>query len=190
MTIPQKQTILKSLSKAKGWKVKGIGNYKATRNRSKRGERQYIVKGSWRNLLNVYGDATNEQITKGEAFYEDARNFAKELGKALGFDGYRTVSIGAGIISVLSPRTDWDVNKLAAKEFVSNRFTNRQTGVNNEKALLVADGWDPMDAMGRDSHKTKAFYKAICDPLGNNEVWGLTGYKDKHTYLALSLIHI
>ena len=42
-----------------------------------------------------------------------------------------------------------------------------------------------MDAMGRDSHKTKAFYQAIVSPLGNNEVWGLTGYGDKHIYLAV-----
>ena len=186
MTRPQKQTILKGLSKAKGWKVKGIGNYKATRNRSKSGEKQYLVQGSWRNLLNVYWDATNEQRLKGEVFYEDARDFAKELGNDLGYaNSYKGLLIGGGILSVLSPRMDWDVNKLAAKEFVANRFTNRQTGPNNEKALLIVNGKDPMDAMGRESHKTKAFYQAIVNPLGNNEVWGLTGYGDKHTHLAV-----
>ena len=186
MTTPQKQTILKGLAKAKGWKVKGLAKYKATRNRTKRGERQYIVRGSWRNLLNVYEDATNEQRIKGEVFYEDARDFAKELGNDLGYsNSYKGLILGAGIISVLSPRTNWEVNKQAAKEFVSNRFTNRQTGANNEKALLIAKGNDPMDVMGRESHKTKAFYKAICDPLGSNEVWGLTGYGDRHTHLAV-----
>ena len=186
MTIPQKQTILKGLSKVKGWKVTGISNYKATRNRSKKGERQYIVKGSWRNLLNVYDDATNEQRLKGEVFYEEARDYAKELGNDLGYsNSYKGLLIGAGILSVLSPRMDWDVNKLAAKDFVLNRFTNRQTGSNNDKALLIAKGNDPMDVMGRESHKTKAFYQAIVNPLGNNEVWGLTGYGDSHTYLAV-----
>ena len=186
MTTSQKQTILKGLSKAKGWKVKGIGKYKATRNRTKSGERQYIVQGSFRNLLNVYDGATNEQRIKGEVFYEDARDFAKELGNDLGYaNSYKGLLIGAGILSVLSPRMDWDINKLAAKEFVSNRFTNRQTGANNDKALLIAQGNDPMNVMGRDSHKTKAFYQAIINPLGNNEVWGLTGYGDKHTHLAV-----
>lgn len=186
MTASQKQTILKGLSKVTGWHVKGIGTYKATRNRTKAGERQYIVKGSWRNLLNVYDDATNEQRVKGEFFYEDARDFAKGLGNDLGYsNSYKGLLIGAGILAVLSPRTDWDVNKRAAKEFVLNKFTNRQTGANNEKALLITKGNNPMDVMGRDSHKTKAFYQAIVSPLGNNEVWGLTGYGDKHIYLAV-----
>ena len=186
MTIPQKQTILKGLTKVKGWKVKGISNYKASRNRTKRGERQYIVKGSWRNLLNVFWDADNEQRVKGELFYEEARDYAKELGNDLGYsNSYKGLLIGAGIVSVLSPRMDWDVNKLAAKDFVLNRFTNRQTGSNNDKALLIAKGNDTMDVMGRESHKTKAFYQAIVNPLGNNEVWGLTGYGDSHTHLAV-----
>ena len=186
MTNPPKQTILKSLAKVKVFKTKGIGKYKATRNRSKSGEKQYLVQGSWRNLLNVFWEADNEQRIKGEVFYEDARDFAKELGNDLGYaNSYKGLLIGAGILSVLSPRMDWDINKLAAKEFISNRFTNRQTGANNEKALLIAKGNDPMDVMGRESHKTKAFYQAIVSPLGNNEVWGLTGYGDKHTHLAV-----
>ena len=186
MTIPQKQTILKSLAKAKVFKTKGMGKYKASRNRSKTGERQYLVQGSFRNLLNVYDDATNEQRLKGEVFYEDARDFAKELGNELGYsNSYKGLLIGAGILSVLSPRMDWDINKQAAKEFVSNRFTNRQTGQNNEKAMEIIKGKDPMDVMGRDSHKTKAFYQAIVSPLGNNEVWGLKGYGERHTHLAV-----
>ena len=62
MTDVPKQTILKGLSKAKGWKFRDLGKFSAKRNKTTRGERQYLVKGSFRNLLNIYSTATDEQI--------------------------------------------------------------------------------------------------------------------------------
>ena len=151
------------------------------RNRTASGTRDYLVKGSYKNLMDVYWQATPEQIDKGEAFYENARDESKLLGNELGLKGHKAITVGAGIISVLSPRMDWDLNLASAKVFIAEGYTNRQTNTNNKKAELIQMGTDPMDVMGRDSHKTKAFYQAICSPLGNNEVCDLQGYGDKHT---------
>ena len=155
------------------------------RNRTASGTRDYLVKGSYKNLMDVYWQATPEQIDKGEAFYENARDESKLLGNELGLKGHKAITVGAGIISVLSPRMDWDLNLASAKVFIAEGYTNRQTNTNNRKAKLIQMGTDPMEVMGRDSHKTKAFYQAICSPLGNNEVWDLQGYGDKHTTLAV-----
>ena len=187
MTTTQEETISNDLLYGVG--VSNRKLYDAIRdkhrNRTASGTRDYLVKGSWRNLIDVYWQATSEQIDKGEAFYENARDESKLLGNELGLKGYKAITVGAGIISVLSPRMDWDLNLASAKVFIAEGHTNRQTNTNNRKAKLIQMGTDPMDVMGRDSHKTKAFYQAICSPLGNNEVWDLQGYGDKHTTLAV-----
>ena len=166
------------------FKPKQSSDVQPVRNRTRSGEQSRIVQGSWRNLIKYYEMALPQQIIHGEAFYEDARDYAKEIGILAGYKYSHAVSIGAGIISVLSPRMDWDRNKEIAKQFILTGETKYQTQLNQTKAKDILSGKDPMDVMGRESHKTKAFYQAIVNPLGNNEVWGLTGYGDSHTYLA------
>lgn len=167
------------------FKPKKTSNIQPSRNRTKSGEQSTIVKGSWRNLIKCYEMATPEQIIEGESFYEDARDYSKEIGILAGYKYTHAVSIGAGIISVLSPRIDWDRNKEIAKQFILTGETKYQTHTNQTKAHDILSGKDPMDVMGRESHKTKSFYQAILNPNGNNEVWNLQGYGRKKTNLAV-----
>ena len=149
------------------------------------GSRQNIVKGSFRNILKTYEESTQEQRDKGLAFYEDARSQAYEIGKQLGYIGSNAVRQGAGIIAVLSPRMDWDKNLEIAFYVVNALNFSNQTERDKAKATRIMEGENPMLVMGRDSHKTKSFYQAMVNPLGNNEVYNLTGYGDKVTYLAV-----
>jgi len=167
------------------FKPKQASDVQTFRNRTRSGEQSRIVQGSWRNLIKYYDMALPQQIIHGEAFYEDARDVSKELGILAGYKYSHAVSIGAGIISVLSPRMDWDRNKEIAKQFILTGETKYQTQQNQIKAKEILSGKDPMDVMGRESHKTKAFYQAILNPNGNNEVWNLQGYAQKKTNLAV-----
>ena len=140
-------------------------------------------RGSYRNILKVYEESTLEQRNRGLSFYEDARSQAYDIGKSLGYIGSNAVRQGAGIIAVLSPRTDWDNNIKFAQNIVNQNFVY-QTERDKAKATRIMEGDDPMDVMGRHSHKTKAFYQALVNPLGRNEVYDLIGYTGK-AYLAV-----
>ena len=147
-------------------------------------KRNRAVQGTYKNILNVYDRATQNQIDKGLSFYEDAREDAYIIGKQLGYKGSNAVMCGAGILSVLSPRTDYELNRQMAYD-LANGLPIQQTEANKAKAIRIMQGENPMLVMGRDSHKTKPFYQAILNPLGNNEVYGLTGYGNKPTHLAV-----
>ena len=147
-------------------------------------KRNRSVQGTYKNILNVYSRATQNQIDKGLSFYEDAREDAYIIGKQLGYKGSNAVMCGAGILSVLSPRTDYELNRQMAYDLANGLYI-QQTEANKAKAIRIMQGENPMLVMGRDSHKTKPFFKAILNPLGNNEVYGLTGYGNKPTHLAV-----
>ena len=66
-------------------------------------KRNRAVQGTYKNILNVYDRATQNQIDKGLSFYEDAREDAYIIGKQLGYKGSNAVMCSALItISVVS----------------------------------------------------------------------------------------
>ena len=76
------------------------------------------------------------------------------------------VTVGAGILAALSPQTEWGDNIHLAHLLIGTGHASGQTGVNNEKALKILQGEDPMTVLkGR---KVVPFYKAIVNPEGDN----------------------
>ena len=142
------------------------------------------IKGSYRNILNEYFNSSKEEKKLGKAFYPNANVIAWSIGNALGYSVNESANIGAGILSALSPRTDWENNIQLAYEFVEKKWADKQTKANNNKALKILDGEDPMEVLGKQSYKTKAFYKAIKDPEGNNLIDYVVGF-DKPTEMAV-----
>ena len=143
------------------------------------------IKGSYKNILDEYFKSSVEEKTLGKLFYPNANATAIDIGNRLGFSDSEGLTIGAGILSALSPQTEWMRNVMLAFEFVENKWANKQTKANNNKALRILEGENPMDVLGKQSYKTKAFYKAIEDPYGNNIIDNVIGFPNSLIKLAV-----
>tara|TARA_Y100001951_G_C11267381_1_gene256476 strand:- start:378 stop:1025 length:648 start_codon:yes stop_codon:yes gene_type:complete len=152
-------------------------------------KQQNAIKGSYKNLLNWFTYATEENKEYGSQFYYNAHMIGTEVGHELGYNGYDATKVGSAILAILSPRTDWDKNVGYAFEFVNLGWVNSQTKDNNNKCIAIMEGENPMDVMGRTSYKVKPFFKAILNPDGDNEVTDLVGF-NKPTKLAVVDRHI
>ena len=128
-------------------------------------ERTNDVKGSFRNILNL--ELNDESRVVGERWYPEAHEIAIGLGKLAGYKGDAgRIKVGAGILAALSPQTEWGDNIHLAHMLIGTGYATGQTKVNNNKALRILDGEDPMDVLrGR---KVVPFYKAIVNPEGDN----------------------
>ena len=143
------------------------------------------IKGSYRNILNEYFNSSIEEKRLGNLFYPNANTTAIDIGNRLGFNGDEGLSIGAGIIAALSPQTDWLSNIVLAFEFAETKYAKKQTKANNNKALKILEGIDPMDALGPEAFKVKAFYMAIREPYGDNLVEKVSGFPNNLINLAV-----
>ena len=143
------------------------------------------IKGSYRNILDEYFKSSKEEKMLGKLFYPNANATAIDIGNRLGFNSSEGLTIGAGIISALSPQTEWLNNITLAFEFIENKWANKQTKANNNKALKILDGQEPMDVLGPEAFKVKAFYKAIREPYGNNLIERVVGFPDNKKQLAV-----
>ena len=80
-----------------------------------------VTKG---NIENVFKSATKERIAETRKWYSDAQKFTEDL--SLKFDNQLSSIKIAGVIAALSPRNEWNRNKLDAetlcKEFLSNKY--------------------------------------------------------------------
>tara|TARA_R110002020_G_scaffold51677_1_gene146130 strand:+ start:374 stop:988 length:615 start_codon:yes stop_codon:yes gene_type:complete len=121
-----------------------------------------VVKGSFRNIIDSYNNASESSIAEGTAWYTDAHNIALQVSTLLGTDDVR---VGAGIISALSPQIDWGANIAEALKFASLGYSTKQTGANNLKAQRISEGEDPETVLG--GNKVVPFYHAILDPYGD-----------------------
>ena len=101
-------------------------------------------------------------------WYPTAHTYAREIGELAGYSGRVGIKVGAGIISALSPKTDWDKNLLYAKELVRTGYAPRQTEINNTKALRILEGEEPLDVLG--GLKVIPFYLAIRSPEGDDPI--------------------
>ena len=80
-----------------------------------------VTKG---NIENVFKSASKERIAETRKWYSDAQKFTENL--SLKFDNQLSSKKIAGVIAALSPRNEWNRNKLDAvnlcKEFLSNKY--------------------------------------------------------------------
>lgn len=124
-----------------------------------------------RNLIVCYARANEFDRTEGLYWYAQAHSDACKLSERY------EVSIAAacGVISALSPGSEWSRNLLDARELLSAfRAGSKIPPIgtygrrNVEKALACARGSDPLSVLG--GQKVRAFYACILDPSNASEV--------------------
>ena len=124
-----------------------------------------LVKGSWRNVEDSYLGASPTSHQDGENWYPLANLIATKVGNG-------NTKMGAGILAVLSPQKDWDVNIALAFELVATGWTRGQTTANNSKAVRILRGENPdtmlLGSKGKGGAKVSAFYRAILHPTIDN----------------------
>lgn len=120
------------------------------------------------NNLNRYIDlATPEDIEEGKRWYHNARNFCIQMSNQYGV----TIEQAAGITSVFSPQTSWDINKGFCRSFLaSNGKANVTMLMRCNKARKMLKTTDPkrigelLSVKENSGLKTKAFYENILHP--------------------------
>ena len=126
------------------------------------------IRGNRQNILAVY-DRSNEYVRHaGDMWYPNAHYTAIQVGELAGYTGDNAVAVGAGIISALSPKRDWDGNVQDAKLVARGLEAPMQYGANQYKAEQIRDGEHPLSVLG--GVKVVPFYLAIVDPRGENAI--------------------
>lgn len=105
-----------------------------------------------RRIVRTYERATVGELLEGVAWYEDARNFCGELSETYGVP----LETAAGIVAVLSPMTEWSLNKDRARLILDGANGGM---LNAGKACAIRDGADPATVVS--GRKVTAFYRAI-----------------------------
>ena len=131
-------------------------------------KRNRQLRGSKWHINDCYNRANAEVRQAGNVWYVNANHYAIEIGELAGYSGDVALKVGSGIISALSPKTDWDKNILYAKELVRTGYAPRQTEINNTKALRILEGEEPLDVLG--GLKVIPFYLAIRSPEGDDPI--------------------
>lgn len=104
-----------------------------------------------------FDEASPEQLTKGERWYEDARSLADTLEAAYGLHP----GAGAGIISALSPRVHWNRNVQLAKSVCQG---NHVTCLGRSRMHAIAIRHGKKTARTLRGAKTRAFAACILRP--------------------------
>ena len=77
------------------------------------------------NIERVFKSATIERIAETRKWYQNAQDFTKAVANKLNANDLSRFKV-SGVISAISPRNEWNKNKLDAenlcKEFVSNKY--------------------------------------------------------------------
>lgn len=108
------------------------------------------------NIRAAWDAATEDQITRGRAWYTVAHDLAEMVGNG-------DVRKGAGVISALSPRMQWDRNVSIAIDAMNTGTASGAMGASLRKAQAILDGTDPEEVLPM-SAKTGNFYLNIVDP--------------------------
>lgn len=131
-------------------------------------DRTLFVETIARNALIVAKSADSETIAAGLGWYRLARRECRTIAKEHGI----TVRAAAGIVSALSPRTEWFENLRRARIVAE---TGEPIGMNphGTRAAAIANGSKPLQTLG--GFKTRSFYRNI---LGDYEpatidIWNL-----------------
>lgn len=113
------------------------------------------------NIRSAWDSATDDQITRGRAWYTVAHDLAEMVGNG-------DVRKGAGIISALSPRMAWDRNVSLAIDAMGGNVHGGM-GASLRKAQAILDGTDPELVLPM-SAKTGNFYLNIVNPKHESAV--------------------
>lgn len=124
------------------------------------------------NVLEVWGMATDSQMTSGHEWYPLARNLAFVVGRG-------DIRMGAGIIAALSPQKSWTINQRIAWRTMSG-VVSGQVGDAVRKAERIMRGEDP-DFVLPSGKKTWNFFHNIVDPDDDKYVT-----IDRHAYRVAS----
>ena len=119
----------------------------------------HFVKGSYQNILAYMLMADEETIEEGMQWYSNAYTIGEQVSALL---GHSDPKYGIGVLSALSPQMEWGDNIEQAILFASTGWSNNQTADNNNKAIDIANGADPLSVLG--GEKVTAFYQAILTP--------------------------
>lgn len=149
------------------------------------------------NIITVWQRATDDQLTRGRAWYQTANDLATVMSEG-------NTRAGAGVIAALSPQTAWDHNVNLASDAFENGEARGHMGNALGKAKRIMQGEDPLLVLPIDS-KTWNFYRCIVDPddaeavvidrhahdIAVGEVYGNTerGLSTKRRYATLALAY-
>jgi hypothetical protein len=121
----------------------------------------YAAKPNAARILDVYRQATLQELQDGLDWYRDAHAIAVAL------DPERPHA-AAGVLAALSPMQAWGQNvNLAARAYADGRATGGLFK-NCAKADAIMAGAEPLDVLGGD--KVCNFYKAIANPEDGSAV--------------------
>jgi hypothetical protein len=139
-----------------------------------------LVRGSFHNILDCFERASSETVVDGAIWYPTAHGWANLVGTRLSHHGnakldYRDerILVGAGILSALSPQTNWEQNKEMALYFAETLDKpNWCTNINYNKALSIVKAHVDIDTIATilNGNKTKAFFHNIVHPYGENNL--------------------
>ena len=108
-----------------------------------------LVRGSFHNILDCFESASSESIVEGGSWYPTARVWAAKVGTVLVDSGHvvlenmydhvgSRIVLGAGIISALSPQTNWTQNQEMAFFFAETLDKpNWCTDINYNKGITI-----------------------------------------------------
>ena len=68
------------------------------------------LRGSYNNIIECYNSASDRGFRDGVAWYSEANSISVSIGELAGYEGHQALFVGAGIISALSPQTNWTQN--------------------------------------------------------------------------------
>lgn len=126
------------------------------------------IRGSWGNIIECLDRSSPEVREQGKQWYSIANSKARDIGYLAGYGGSMGLRVGAGIISALSPKTHWDNNIIYARQLVQSGYVPQQTASNNNKAIRILNGEEPLNVLG--GVKVIPFFNAIVSPTGNDPV--------------------
>ena len=146
-----------------------------------------LVRGSFHNILDCFERASSETVVEGGIWYPTANAIAEVVGQTLHRNGYTVLEskhekivVGAGILSALSPQTNWEQNKEMAYYFAETLDKpNWCTEVNYQKAVntvvyplfgVPGDRVESYIANILHGKKTMAFFYNIVYPYGENNL--------------------
>lgn len=135
------------------------------------------------NILSVYNKAYPTQHDIGMQWYAKAHRLARDMSIKHKLKSYR---YAAGILSVLSPATNWERNIIDANVVCATKNEENIVvttyGQFLAKALAIKNGRDPDTVISKvTGKKTWAFYQCISKPMNDLHV-----VVDRHA-LAIAL---
>jgi hypothetical protein len=126
------------------------------------------------NVMDVWGDATVDELTEGLGWYEAARTFAVGLSERYGV----SLEVAAGVLAALSPKVNWDRNMWAGDYLLRTGRKPPQVlpySVERARRIMAGEDIDTVLMCARcargdkrshtcSGEKVRQFYACLTDP--------------------------